>query len=273
MLCELTLGYECNQRCSYCALSSVKNINLKKEKIPLMDIINFIKKTDVTEIRFTGGEPLLYAKEIILIIQNLRPKITFHIVTSLTLWNSTIETMFKLLANYSKKYISVSLDNIVSTKERNIEGVLDNIDKLIKLGIKPTINRVLTKESIKSYKETSEYFKNLGLRIYDNQLEFFDKTKEIIYFNSRKIKEKDCFGNRIAIDCNGIIGLCRCMNTFNYSSNINIYNSIEEIEKYIKETKNNFILKMQKLNLQKFNNCIFNYLYYKNRKEINYDKS
>lgn len=263
MLCELTLGYECSQRCSYCALASVKDINLKKSKVPILDIIKFIKKSNISEIRFTGGEPLIYAKEIIIMIQNLRPKITFHIITSLTLWNSTIVKLFKLLAGYNKKYISVSLDNIINTKERNVDGVLRNINKLIEIGIKPTINRVLTKESIKNYKETSEYFKKLGLRIYDNQLEFFNKTEEIIYFNSRKIKKKDCFGERIAIDCNGIIGICRCMNTFNYPSYITIYNSIDEIKQYIEYTKKNFILKTQRINLKKYNNCIFNYLYYK----------
>ena len=53
------------------------------------------------------------------------------------------------------------------------------------------------------------------------------------------------------------------MNTFNYPSYITIYNSIEEIKQYIEYTKKKFISKTKRINLKKYNNCIFNYLYYK----------
>lgn len=173
------LGSKCNLNCSYCHREVKENEDKVSDRL-----INQLKKQNVDRIKFMGGEPLLYIKEIKKVVNEFSNKnVEFSLTTNGILLNT--------YKDYLKKHnflICVSYDG--NNELRQDYDPFTNVLDYNKLSISCTIHNKNTNfyEIIKRFKE-KESILNRSLSFYphvihvtseDNRRYGLDK-KDIIY--------------------------------------------------------------------------------------------
>ena len=145
---ELTRS--CNLRCRHCLNSSGEALDNQLTFEEFKDMILKFSEAGIQEIRFTGGEPLVFPKVFDLIKLCTELGIYTSIGTNGTL--ITKNTAQKLKLAGLKKAI-VSIDGTEKKHdyirgEGNYKKAMDGIDNLIELGIDVRINSVIMKENM-----------------------------------------------------------------------------------------------------------------------------
>lgn len=145
---ELTRS--CNLRCRHCLNSSGDALDNQLNFEEFKDMILEFSKAGIQEIRFTGGEPLVFPKVFDLIKLCTELGIYTSIGTNGTLITKNIAQ--KLKSSGLKKAI-VSIDGTEKKHdyirgEDNYKKAMDGIDNLIELGIDVRINSVIMKENM-----------------------------------------------------------------------------------------------------------------------------
>jgi cyclic pyranopterin phosphate synthase len=152
---RISLTNSCNLGCVYCIHSSDQTIfpvNISQKTLNYKEIAFAVKKihelTLLETIRLTGGEPTLY-KDLIPFIEELK---TIEIENiKMTSNGYLLKDMIPDLAKAGLKKINISLDAV--TKEsfhkisgrKNLEKVLDAIEKALEHSIEIKINAVILK--------------------------------------------------------------------------------------------------------------------------------
>lgn len=144
---ELTRS--CNLRCRHCLNSSGDALDNQLNYEEFKDMILKFSEAGIQEIRFTGGEPLVFPKVFDLIKLCTELGIYTSIGTNGTLITKNIAQKLKLAG--LKKAI-VSIDGTEKKHdyirgEGNYKKAMDGIDNLIELGIDVRINSVIMKEN------------------------------------------------------------------------------------------------------------------------------
>lgn len=118
---QLSIGItpKCNSKCSYCV-----NWRDKKSKVwdyeEIIDIINGAKNLGITQVLFSGGEPLLYPERKNVISYTKSIGLDFMIITNGLLLDKQAIDFLHL---HSCKKIGISLDTISPQKYAIIRGV------------------------------------------------------------------------------------------------------------------------------------------------------
>ncbi len=196
---ELTRS--CNLRCKHCLNSSGSSLDNQLNYEEFKDMILKFSKAGIQEIRFTGGEPLVFPKVFDLIKLCTELGIYTSIGTNGTLITKSIAQ--KLKEAGLKKAI-VSIDGTEKKHdyirgEGNYKKAMDGIDNLIELGIDVRINSVIMKENmddvIEFAKQINDKKQSLfirrfiesgrGINLKDNML-----TKEDYEYVRKELKEE-----------------------------------------------------------------------------------
>jgi len=158
----------CNDRCSKCGIW--KNPEPDNEHIDISVFINCLKTLheNLYQVTLTGGEPLLFIDDVLLIAEESRK----HDVQLITVTNGSLITK-EFLIEYAKlKHILViSIDTLEESKWQEFRGrdnykiVMDNI-KLAKkiLGDKLQIQSVLAHESKNDIPKIREFCNKLNIK-------------------------------------------------------------------------------------------------------------
>lgn len=212
---RISVTDRCNLRCKYC-MPAKKNKWLSREKIlsleEIADVVREAVKLGITQVRLTGGEPLL-RKNLCELIAMLK-KIDSITEVSLTTNGILLNKFAAKLAKNGLDRINISLDTLNSKKFYEITGggklknVLDGIDEAINVGIKPIkINCVVAKDSKeKDAQAIKDYAAQKNLKVR------FIKKMNLEKGHFAKIEGgssgncKTC--NRIRLLCNGSIKPC-----------------------------------------------------------------
>jgi len=152
---RISVTDRCNLRCKYC-MPAKKIEWLPREKIlsleEIADVVREAAMIGITQIRLTGGEPLL-RKNICELIAMLK-KITGITEVTLTTNGILLEQFAEKLAQNGLDRINISLDTLNPEKfcaitcGGKLKDVLDGIDAAINAGIKPIkINCVVEENS------------------------------------------------------------------------------------------------------------------------------
>jgi radical SAM protein with 4Fe4S-binding SPASM domain len=163
----VSLAKDCNLNCNYCFMNATNNKGLLMNKETAKKVVDFIfqSPSKAIEIHFTGGEPLLNF-EIMKFIVNYskeknkekKKKLSFSITTNLTILNKEIIELFKK-ENFS---VTVSIDGPKEIHEanrgKNFDLIMKNIKKLRENNIETHFLPVITKLSLKKWKEIVDFF-------------------------------------------------------------------------------------------------------------------
>ncbi len=160
----ISLTRECNLNCDYCF---VEKNNGKMDIETAKKVVDFIfqSPSPFLIIEFTGGEPLLNFDVLKFIVEyskqkarETNKKIFFTLTTNATIVNDEI---FSFLKNNNVN-VTVSIDGPkeIHDKHRNnsYEIVVNNIKKFKERGINLSYLPVVTKESIKKWKEVVDFY-------------------------------------------------------------------------------------------------------------------
>lgn len=146
---ELTRG--CNLRCKHCLNDSGKPLQNQLTKKDFIKIINDLSDAGIQEIRFTGGEPLLFSG----IYDLIRQATNLGIYTSLGT-NGTLITdeVVKKLKKAGLRKAVISIDGTEKMHDRirglgNYKKALDGAMLLKQNGIEVRINSVIMRSNIK----------------------------------------------------------------------------------------------------------------------------
>lgn len=145
---ELTRS--CNLRCKHCLNSSGDALVDQLSFDEFKDMILKLLKAGIQEVRFTGGEPLVFSKVFDLIKLCTESGVYTSIGTNGTLITKKVALKLKLAG--LKKAI-VSIDGTEQKHdyirgEGNYKKAMKGIDNLVELGIDVRINSVIMKENI-----------------------------------------------------------------------------------------------------------------------------
>ncbi len=185
---ELTRA--CNLRCKHCLNNSGIMSNNKINYDELIRIIDLLIDAGIFEIRFTGGEPLLYPKIIDVIKYCTDNGIYVSIGTNGTLIN---ESLIKKLKSSGLNKVIVSLDGTQAVHDDirgkgNFDKTIKAIDLLKKYKIDYKVNSVIMKSNMddiillakQMYKEKNPLFirrfieSGRGANLKDNVLKLDD---------------------------------------------------------------------------------------------------
>jgi cyclic pyranopterin phosphate synthase len=152
---RVSLTNNCNLGCIYCVHSSdQKNVSdtFSQKIVGYKELVHAIKKihslSPLETIRLTGGEPTLY-KDLIPFIKELNSIGIKNI--KMTSNGYLLKDLVPALAEAGLKKINISLDAVNKESfsklsgRKNIEKVLESIDKALEYGIEIKINAVILK--------------------------------------------------------------------------------------------------------------------------------
>lgn len=133
----IMLGQHCNLSCKYCMQHDLiehvlPNKNINKQIIDFIKINSDNKKKPI-DVRFYGGEPLLYFNDIVTLVNELKHlNVTFSIITNGKLLN---QKMINFFNNKNNKFtsIAISWDGPNSIKTRKYDVIKDKEDLILKL--------------------------------------------------------------------------------------------------------------------------------------------
>src|SRR5699024_2860759 len=141
---------QCNLTCKHCLNDSGKRIPNQLSTEELVNLIKDLAEAGVQDIRFTGGEPLLFEDVYKLISLASELGIYTSIGTNGTLITSDIANKLK---NSGLKKAVVSIDG-TEEKHNSIRGVgsyqkaIKGIENLLSQGIKVRVNSVLMRSNM-----------------------------------------------------------------------------------------------------------------------------
>lgn len=161
----IMLGFGCNFNCRYCLQEGLNKDkentkNIKQEINP--DIYKFINQcannlndNEILDIRFYGGEPLLYFDKIKTIVNELKnnKKIVFSIITNGSLLNKEMVDFF----NKYKMPVSISWDGTNVEKTRFVDVFKNKKDLIFKL------NRLCVSGVLSSYVYPKELLHDISV--------------------------------------------------------------------------------------------------------------
>lgn len=149
-ICYLEVTRACNLQCIHCLNNSGKKLDNQLTDEELIKLVIDLSKCGIQEIRFTGGEPLVYDK-----IYDLINIATINGVYTSIGTNGTLITkeVAKRLKNAGLKKAVVSIDG---TKEKhdeirgkgNYERSIQGIKNLNEVGIETRVNSVIMKNNM-----------------------------------------------------------------------------------------------------------------------------
>jgi MoaA/NifB/PqqE/SkfB family radical SAM enzyme len=158
----------CNDKCAKCGIW--KNPEPDNEHIDINVFINCLKTLheNLYQVTLTGGEPLLFINDVLLIAEESRK----HDVPMIIVTNGALLTE-EFLIKYSKleHILVISLDTLEKEKWNSFRGrnhyetVMNNISLAKKiLGNKLQIQSVLADESSEDVQKIKEFCKQLGIK-------------------------------------------------------------------------------------------------------------
>jgi len=166
---QLDVTQRCNSKCIYCFSQQrlYDQTELSTEKI--LDTINDLSTLETWLIIISGGEPFL-RKDILKIIEHAdKLQISIWIYTNATLINEKIAKKLSRLKNIDK--IQVSLDSCIKEHHEINRGTKDSLEKtvngiknLIKNGISPEIEMVVTRNNIDDIEQTVAFLNDIGVK-------------------------------------------------------------------------------------------------------------
>jgi len=168
-ICYYYITSGCNDFCHFCGLWEDKNYqNIKDEEIGVhLNNLYFVRKKKASEINVTGGEPLLYEK----LPEFLRKAKELDMPSIIHTNGILYKERSKELKGLSKEII-FSLD--YPQKEENNESkgvesfteVLSSIELAKSTGENPSINFILTRDSVRFLPEMVELSEKLQVILY-----------------------------------------------------------------------------------------------------------
>lgn len=212
---RISLINTCNLACLYC----VEDENQNKENrlahaekaLDLNELMNLVEilhqKLDISTIRLTGGEPLLY-QDLVKLIKQIKLRTDIEDI-KMTTNGFLLEKSAAELKEAGLTHINISLDAINKevfyniSRRKKIEPILKGIEAAQKLGFNIKLNAVIMKRVNDSeVLPLFEYAKKLGITIrflelmnmghlYNEQNQNFFGQKEILDIISQKYKFKD----------------------------------------------------------------------------------
>ena len=162
----VSLSKDCNLQCKYCFMSATKNKGFLMSKSTAEKVVDFIfqSPSKLIEIHFTGGEPFLNFEVMKFIVERAKElnkkknkKLIFSLTTNLTILNNEIISFLK----ENNFHITVSIDGpkeIHNKFRAFFDLTYNNIKKLKKEGLNLGFLPVITKESLKKWKEIIDFF-------------------------------------------------------------------------------------------------------------------
>ena len=244
----------CNEKCSKCShwtYKSIKNINIELV-IKFVNAINSAK-----ELCIVGGEPLIYKKDILLLIKSIRKDIRIVIIT-----NGVMAT-YDFLEYIAGKNVHIvfSIDTLDKTFWNFVRGkdtyniVMENFNTARKT-LCPTqlsVQSVLSKETQFHIREVSKMCERYGIfHSIQNYIDGFNGkwTKcEYVTDNARLKTNCQAYKQNLSIMPNGEIKTCFQQEKISGCTEA-IGNISENPNDIIKTSYTNFVLdKMKKCNL------------------------
>lgn len=164
--------YDCNLRCVYCYSRGGEN----NEKVKLSDVevvLRYVKKSKSKVLNLYlvgGGEPLLDLNLVEVIYEkasSIFSKVNIHVVTNGTFNNSALEWLISKKAN-----IRISFDGVSQKKQRKFfdnsdssDAVINNIKKLVKAGVEPIVQCIITSESLNQMTKNIDLMASIGVKV------------------------------------------------------------------------------------------------------------
>lgn len=221
--CDIFLTYRCNLNCLHCfipeELRNSKTINWIKNWV---DLENKLKQENVIEVRLVGGEPTIYKK--LPHLYRLISKSGFFISITTNLVNID-NNLCDVMMSFPPRHVRVTLLGSSNRTYTKIAGypyfdrVVNNIDRLDRIGIKISILYPLLKHNSHELEDVAHYCdKNkIKLTIITDFLPKLDGTKDnTLYQLSKdeidkhlgKIKNRYVFSvdKRIKSHCTATLG-------------------------------------------------------------------
>lgn len=209
---RIVLTTECNYKCKYCFAEGEKNKEKRILKLDdLKEIIKVGKEFGITNIKLTGGEPLMYPQMDALLAEIRKLNIPYvDMTTNISCLN---EENIEMLNKYNVNALTLSLNSLEEKRYQelcnysNFQLIKNNLNNVVnKFKGKIRINCIVFdyKYSIDDYDNIVEFCKknNLGLRIVEPSIvkglpitygkESFHKYIKHLKSQADKIIESDC---------------------------------------------------------------------------------
>jgi len=170
----------CNLKCPWCdsKFTNKKNSGKEIDIVKLINDYNTVKHSYLNHIMITGGEPLLYQKEVNEIINSVSKNINFEIETNGLLLNDD-----SLLNNNVVYNISPKLDVRFYYKKQNIKSLKDIIDLYINV-LQPKPNYTFKFVYKKEWEnDILEFLNNFIISNEILIMPYFDKKEDFLKSN------------------------------------------------------------------------------------------
>ncbi len=166
-------GTLCNLKCSHCFISCGPGIKrhgmLSRETVK--DYLEEARATSITDIYFTGGEPMLNP-EITGIVEDALNDAHVTVLTNATLITDDVAGKFRELAAAARHKLTfrVSMDSPVEEENDKIRGTgafnrtSEGIKRLLKAGFEPIITATAIKEKGPCHEQFEDWLRGLGSR-------------------------------------------------------------------------------------------------------------
>ncbi|WP_034090026.1 StsB family radical SAM/SPASM domain sactipeptide maturase [Streptacidiphilus albus] len=156
----------CNLRCPYCYASSEKALPGELSTAESMKLVDDAAEMGAPLMIFTGGEPMM-RRDLFDVVRHVRARgMRANIITNGTLVR-TAETAAQMAELFD--VVTVSMDGATREKHEKTRGrgTFDKTVQALRLlneqGVKPIINHVLSKDSVQSVQEFSEFIRGFDI--------------------------------------------------------------------------------------------------------------
>lgn len=163
----LFLTLKCNQKCRYChRFLGINEVNAEDNK----KIINRLAEDGITNMTFTGGEPLLYPYLLDLLKLAKEKGIKSKIISNgeILATNPKMREIYNYLDSITLSIDSV--DNEINKKlgrgEKHFENIKTVLDSLNKYTVKVNINTVVSKVNLGELEELGKFLKDYNINAW-----------------------------------------------------------------------------------------------------------
>lgn len=190
---KIKLGHLCNNKCEFCF--GIDSFNKKKDNTKLLNQLKEVVKIKPKKVFFSGGEPTLYYKSILKIINILNIN-SFGIITNGRVFSDE---------NVVRKLVDAGLDEVyvsIYGKEKNhdattkVPGSFRQLKKglmnLLKHNILVRVNYVCTKKNISDISDTIKYMSSIGIKRF-NLKKFLIKGRAIKIYEEIEFYPNDFY--------------------------------------------------------------------------------
>ncbi len=167
---HIEMNTSCNQRCRHCYnfwRNNAPNLKESLSKPLIVRIAEQLVKHRVFHAILTGGEPLLNAASLILLIDELKKKkITFSLNSNLALLTPELAEKLKSVGLSSVLTSLLSYDetthDYLSSTQGSFRRIMCGIDVARRVNIKVAVNMVVMKNNLMQIEETGRFVHKLG---------------------------------------------------------------------------------------------------------------